>query len=209
MSTLAVICKAPVPGRAKTRLTPPWTPDQAAALAAAALRDTFAAVRATPCQRRVAVLDGEPGPWLGPSVDVVAQRGSGLGERLAAAFADLGGPTLIIGMDTPQVTPRQLAAGLTATAEHGSALGLAADGGYWAIGLGRPDPLVFAGVPMSSANTGARQHERMIACELAPAMLPVLTDVDDEASAFAVAREASAGGFAATLRALDLVAVPA
>ena len=46
--TLAVIAKAPVAGRVKTRLTPPCTPEQAAALAEAALRDTLDAVRATP-----------------------------------------------------------------------------------------------------------------------------------------------------------------
>ena len=76
MSTLAVICKAPVSGRVKTRMCPPCTPQQAAALAEAALWDTFDAVRATPCTRRVAVLDGEPGPWLGAGIDVIAQRGN-------------------------------------------------------------------------------------------------------------------------------------
>ena len=40
---LMVIAKAPVPGRVKTRLTPPCTPDQAARLAAAAIQDTLAA----------------------------------------------------------------------------------------------------------------------------------------------------------------------
>ena len=33
------------------------------------------------------------------------QRGDGLDERLAHAFADVGGPALLVGMDTPQVTP--------------------------------------------------------------------------------------------------------
>lgn len=57
---LAVIAKAPVAGRVKTRLCPPCTPQQAAALAGAALQDTLAAVAATPAHRRVLVLDGEP-----------------------------------------------------------------------------------------------------------------------------------------------------
>ena len=72
---LAVICKSPVPGRVKTRLTPPCTPAEAAALAEAALRDTFAAVRATHAVRRIAVLDGAPGPWLGPGIEVVPHCG--------------------------------------------------------------------------------------------------------------------------------------
>ena len=106
MTAIAVIAKAPVAGRSKTRLTPPCTPEQAAALASAALADTLAAVAATPGARRVLVLDGAPGPWLRPGFEVLAQRGAGLAERLAAAFADIGEPALVVGMDTPQLTPR-------------------------------------------------------------------------------------------------------
>jgi len=202
MSTLAVICKAPVPGAVKTRLCPPWTLEQAAALATGALRDTFDAVRATSCSRCVAVLDGAPGPWLGSGVDVIAQQGNGLSERLAAAFASLGAPTLLIGMDTPQVTPALLDAALRATVEHGSALGLTADGGYWAIGLGRTDPTVFEGVPMSTRETGARQLERLRDRGFTPAMLPTLVDADDHMSARAVARSSPGTRFAQTLDAL-------
>ena len=67
--TLAVIAKAPVAGRVKTRLCPPCTPEEAAALAEAALRDTLAAMAAAApraaWRRRVVVLDGAPGAWLG------------------------------------------------------------------------------------------------------------------------------------------------
>ena len=38
---LIVLAKAPVPGRVKTRLTPPFTPQEAAMLAEAALFDTL------------------------------------------------------------------------------------------------------------------------------------------------------------------------
>src|SRR5215471_5075022 len=108
-----VIAKEPVPGRVKTRLTPPFTPEDAASLATAALADTLAAVRTTPVIRHVLALDGAPGDWLPAGFDVVAQRGSGLDERLAAAFADthasLQAPMVLIGMDTPQVSQELLA----------------------------------------------------------------------------------------------------
>ncbi|MYV54803.1 glycosyltransferase, partial [Streptomyces sp. SID3212] len=58
------MAKAPVPGRVKTRLTPPFRPEEAAALAEAALCDTLDAVLAAPVRRRVLVLDGAPGAWL-------------------------------------------------------------------------------------------------------------------------------------------------
>ena len=100
-----VIAKAPVPGRSKTRLCPPCTPEQAARVAEAALGDTLAAVLATPGIRPVLALDGAPGPWLPPGFDVVPQRGVGLDERLACAFEDAGGASFLVGMDTPQLTP--------------------------------------------------------------------------------------------------------
>ena len=63
--TLLVIAKSPAPGRVKTRLTPPCTPEQAAQLAGAALSDTLAAAsRTRRAARRVLVLDGAPGAWL-------------------------------------------------------------------------------------------------------------------------------------------------
>jgi len=95
-AALVVIAKAPLPGRSKTRLCPPCTPHEAAALAEAALRDTLAAVLAAPVRaRRVLVLDGEPGRWLPAGIEVIAQRGDGLGARLAAAFADVGGSAFL------------------------------------------------------------------------------------------------------------------
>ncbi len=60
---LLVIAKAPIAGRVKTRLCPPCTPDQAAAIAAAALSDTLVAASAFPAIRRTIVLD--PGPGSG------------------------------------------------------------------------------------------------------------------------------------------------
>jgi glycosyltransferase A (GT-A) superfamily protein (DUF2064 family) len=117
MTVLAVIAKAPVAGRVKTRLCPPCTPVEAAALAEAAIADTLAAVRATHAARRVLILDGEPGAWVGDGIDVIPQRGAGLDERLAGAFEDIGEPTFLVGMDTPQVTPALLAGGMRAL-EH-------------------------------------------------------------------------------------------
>ncbi len=66
-ATLLVIAKEPVPGRVKTRLTPPYTPMEAAAIAEAALADTLHTVLKTPARRRVLVLDGAPGPGFRPA----------------------------------------------------------------------------------------------------------------------------------------------
>jgi rSAM/selenodomain-associated transferase 1 len=201
--SLIVIAKTPVPGRVKTRLTPPCTPGQAARLAAAAIADTFAAAlgaRRAGC--RVVALDGEPGPWIPEGFEVIPQRGDGLADRLAAAFADAGGPALLIGMDTPQVTPELLDTGLAALEDADAVFGAALDGGYWGIGLREPDAAVFAGVPMSEAGTGAVQRARLAALGLGTAFLPPLRDVDTIADARTVAAEAPEGAFARTLAAI-------
>jgi len=206
---LVVIAKAPVAGRVKTRLCPPCTHVQAARLAGAALQDTLAACDAATDGRRVLALEGEPDGLLPPGWDVVAQRGDGLAERLANAFADVGGPAFLVGMDTPQVTPELLRAGLAGLARAGAVFGAAHDGGFWAIGLREPDAAVFAGVPMSREDTGAVQRARLDALGLRTVDLPPLLDVDDITAARAVAAQAPAGSFAAALSAIDAALVPA
>ncbi|MFJ8200867.1 DUF2064 domain-containing protein [Streptomyces sp. NPDC096152] len=202
MTTLLVIAKEPRPGRVKTRLTPPFTPREAAELAEAALADTLHAVAAAPAGRRVLVLDGTPGPWLPPGFDVVPQCGGGLDERLAAAFAGCAGPALLIGMDTPQVTPALLTVDF---ADCDACLGPAEDGGFWALGMSVPDPALLRGVPMSTASTGAVQRERLVAAGLRVRDLPRLRDVDTAADARAVAARAPHGRFAARLARLTAV----
>jgi uncharacterized protein len=198
LARLLVIAKAPLPGRSKTRLCPPCTPEEAAALAEAALRDTLDAVAATPCEGRTLVLDGAVGDWLQHDFEVVPQVGGGLGERLAAAFAGCEGPALLIGMDTPQVTPRLLAESIEELERPGTdaVLGPANDGGYWAIGLRRPHPEAFAGVPMSSHRTGAVQRRRLEQLGLRVRDLPTLRDVDHMSDAISVAAEQPLGHFA-------------
>ncbi|WP_079047717.1 TIGR04282 family arsenosugar biosynthesis glycosyltransferase [Streptomyces hirsutus] len=205
MTTLLVIAKEPRPGRVKTRLTPPFTPGQAAELAEAALVDTLHAVAATPASRRVLVLDGAPGPWLPPGFDVVPQCAGGLDERLADAFARCDGPALLIGMDTPQVTPELLTVDFTDCDAH---FGPAEDGGFWALGLARPDPALLRGVPMSTPGTGAAQRNRLLAAGLRVRDLPPLRDVDTAADAHAVAALAPHGRFAARLARCAVVAGP-
>ncbi|MFJ5272332.1 DUF2064 domain-containing protein [Streptomyces sp. NPDC088358] len=200
MSTLLVIAKEPRPGRVKTRLTPPFTPGQAATLAEAALVDTLLAVAATPARRRVLVLEGAPGPWLPPGIDVVPQCAGDLDERLAAAFADCAGPALLIGMDTPQVTPELLTVDF---ADCDAYFGPAEDGGFWALGLAVPDPDLVRGVPMSTAATGAAQRERLTAAGLRVRDLPRLRDVDTAYDAGLVAAAAPGGRFAAELARLE------
>ena len=196
MTAVVVMAKAPRPGMVKTRLCPPLTARQAAELAEACLVSTLDAVARCGATRRVVVLDGPPGPWLRDGFEVTAPRGDGLAERLAAAFGDIGEPALAVGMDTPQVTPDLLDRAIEALGSDGTdaVLGPADDGGYWAIGLNRPDRRVFERVPMSVPDTLERQRARLGELGLAVAELPALRDVDriDDARAVAAGMAPSA-----------------
>ena len=206
-TALVVIAKAPVPGRSKTRLCPPCTPRQAADLAEAALIDTLAAVTAVRGERRrLVVLEGPAGDWVPDDFEVHGQRSGGLDNRLAGAFAAAGAPALLVGMDTPQLEPRHVERGLAELERPGidAVLGRAPDGGYWAIGLRRPDRHVFQGVPMSTADTGAAQRRRLDELRLEVAELEELRDVDTIADARAVAAERPGSRFARSLESMGL-----
>jgi uncharacterized protein len=208
---LLVLAKAPVPGRVKTRLTPPFTPQEAAMLAEAALADTLEAGASSSFARHVLALADQ---WATPGAlraelpgrfEVVPQRGGGLDERIAAAFDDTYAaqplPIVLIGMDTPQVTPGLLetVAWPLVSGEADAVFGPAEDGGFWLLGLRRPDPELVLGVPMSAADTGRAQLARLRAAGLRVRQVPELIDVDTVDDAVQVARQAPGSRFAATL----------
>jgi len=202
-SQVIVVAEAPAPDRVDDWLSPPLRPQQAALVAEAALADTLEVVAAAPVTRRVLALDGAPGDWLPAGFDVIGQRGGGLDERLAAALADayagLPLPMVLIGMDTPQVTADQLtdAARSLTTGEADAVFGPASDGGFWLLGLRRPDRSLVAGVPMSQPDTGRVQLERLAGAGLRVALAPRLADVDTFDDAELVAAQIPGSRFAA------------
>jgi glycosyltransferase A (GT-A) superfamily protein (DUF2064 family) len=211
-----MLAKAPVAGRVKTRLTPTATPAGAADIAAAALLDTLDAARAVRDARVVVALEGDPVAAERPhelaaalaGTLVVPQRGDTLGERITAAHDDVavafpGAASVQIGMDTPQVDPDVLTGALDlVTTDADAALGLALDGGWWALALADPRRArVVAGVPTSRDDTGARTLAALRAGHpgLAPSRvleLPPLSDVDTPDDAVAVAGLVPTGRFA-------------
>lgn len=204
---VAVIAKAPVAGRVKTRLCPPCTPAQAAEVAMACLLDTLDAAAACGAARRVLVLEGEPGDWVPEGFEVVPQVDGDLSERLGAAIDCVGAPLLLIGMDTPQLDGALLDAAIAELESPGvdAVLGPATDGGFWTLGVALADPGCVVGVPMSRPDTGERQRRRLEQRGLRVAQLPELRDVDTIEDALAVARVRPDRRLAATLVAMELL----
>ena len=201
MTTLIVIAKETIPGKVKTRLTPAFTPEQAAALAAAAIADTFAAVAHLPFSRRILAFDGTRLPAGADSFEVIQQVQGDLDARLGAIFDECAGPTVLVGMDTPQLTGTDL---LPVLGEWPSGIdawfGPAADGGFWSLALAEPDGDLIRGVPMSRDDTGAIQLERLRNAGLGIGLLGTLTDVDTIVEAAAVAEAAPHTHFAELFR---------
>jgi uncharacterized protein len=211
-AALLVLAKAPVPGEVKTRLCPPATPAQAARIAAAAFLDTLDAVLAVPDVIPVVALTGDlanavDGAELSArlhGITVLAQRGRTLGQRIAAAYADTAAvaghrAVLQIGMDTPQIDATLLSKCLDLLDGDGvdAALGLATDGGWWALGARRPELAdLIADIPTSRPDTGARTRAALQASGRHVVELPELSDVDTWADAVVVAAEVPDGRFA-------------
>ena len=211
MPSIVVLAKSPVPGRVKTRLCPPCTHREAADIAAAALADTLETVSDTPACARVLALDGAPGAWVPDGFVIVPQLGRGLDERLANAFAAVTGSAVLIGMDTPQVSRDRLVEAMSAlhAPDVDAVLGLATDGGWWAIGLLHADPRVFIGVPMSTDHTGADQLARLRSLGYRTHLLEELQDVDTFADAVEVARVIPGSRFATAINTLDRAEIAA
>jgi glycosyltransferase A (GT-A) superfamily protein (DUF2064 family) len=196
---ILVVAKDPVPGEVKTRLCPPCSPEQAARIALAALEDTLDAATATGLPV-VLALAGDPRRWTGRrQIEVEAQRGSTFADRLANAWRPRRGGCVQIGMDTPQVTAELLLHAASVVEREGAALGMAADGGWWVLGLQRCQPSAFGGVPMSTDHTGRLQMERLRELGCPPVLLPTLVDIDTWSDALSVAASAPASRAAAEI----------
>jgi glycosyltransferase A (GT-A) superfamily protein (DUF2064 family) len=202
IETLVVLAKRPVAGRVKTRLCPPFTAGEAAALADAALRDTLDTADRVIAANRVLAFRGKGDEWQRSGWQLVRQSSGSLDRRLAAALAAAGTASVLVGMDTPQLCAHHLDG--VDLVRHDACLGLATDGGFWAIGLAdhRLAHSALRGVAMSRSDTGAAQLTRLRALGLRVQLLDELTDVDTAESAHTVAAAAPQTRFAALHRQL-------
>ena len=202
MTRALVMAKAPVAGRVKTRLGAEVGMAAAAELAAASLLDTIAACRdafgPSNCHLALAGDIGTAvrGDELAAALAgwrVAGQRGDTFAQRLAHAHADLrhGDPVVQVGMDTPQLTSGHLHAAANALVGHDAVLGPAEDGGWWVLGLRQPSAAAaLRMVPMSTPTTYDDTRKALIDAGLGVARTLSLRDVDTEADADEVARQA-------------------
>lgn len=185
--TIAIVAKPCVPGKVKTRLHPDFSFEQAAVLAETSLRRTMDAVRAVNNAQPLLFFDGDELPDWAWGFHLLRQPEGELDERLGYLFDSVEGPLLLIGMDTPQVSS-QLLERAVRDWSHSAWLGLAPDGGFWALGMRQPDGSLIRGVQMSQENTGQQQLKRVFD-RFGPqlGLLDELEDFDNRESALRVA----------------------
>jgi uncharacterized protein len=182
-----VLAKAPVPGRAKTRLCPPCTPENAARLAQASLLDTLNAVEEWGGQR-VLALDQCGTDFSIDGWNTIGQPDGGLDVRLDGVFAEVftrvntvdrvETSVFLVGMDTPQIAAADLSEAFDALRDTDAVIGPASDGGYWGIGFTAMPNNAFVGVPMSTDATFDAQVARLHELGLRVAVLRQLDDID-------------------------------
>jgi rSAM/selenodomain-associated transferase 1 len=197
---LTVMAKAPVPGKVKTRLSPPLTPQQAAGLNAAFLRDTMAnlasAATQTPADCVVSYTPlGQESAFEGilpASTLLIPQRGDGFGERLLATASDLFrcgySAVCLIDSDSPTVPTEAFVkavrslSGSEAGSKEPVVLGWSDDGGYYLIGLTSPHARLFAEIAWSTEAVARQTEERAGELGLPVTRLATWYDVDDARS---------------------------
>jgi rSAM/selenodomain-associated transferase 1 len=190
---LAVMAKAPRPGKVKTRLSPPLTAEQAAALNICFLRDTTsniadvaAASEASGLLCYTPVGDESLFDGLLPTgFKLVAQRGDGFGERLLAAAEDIlacgFGAVCLIDSDSPTLPAgalRHAVAELNCPGDR-IVLGGASDGGYYLIGMKAPHAEPFTSIHWSASTVYAETVAEIARAGVELVELPVWYDVDD------------------------------
>ncbi len=217
LCALAVMTKAPRAGRVKTRLTPPLTPEEAAALNICFLRDTTDAILSATLNgaaRGIAVYTpiGDESAYAGilpAEFQLVPQRGEAFGERLMSAMEDLfrlGFESVcLIDSDSPTVPQRAFTEAVTILAQSDApvVLGPSEDGGYYLIGLKKLHRALFKDIAWSTERVLEQTSERAGEMNLRVHLLPKWYDVDDRGTLqrlceeFFVANGKQTGGYPA------------
>ena len=188
-SALIVFAKHPAPGRVKTRLTPPLTPEEAAELYRCMLLDTLAKVRSFPDVRGYLFYQDEPAalPYfqgIAPDFVLMPQEGCDLGGRMAGAFREVLSRgfrrVVIVGTDAPDLPVDYLHQAFRALVDDSVdvVFGPSADGGYYLLALKAVPDCLFEGIAWSTGTVLAESLARAEEAGVRVHLLPGWHDVD-------------------------------
>lgn len=192
-AAIGIMCKAPRPGRSKTRLAAMIGADAAAALSACFLRDVAAAIEATPesiGRQGYGVYaprgsEAELRHVLPSSFGLLLQADCEFGNVLHGAVRDLlalaHDCVVLVNSDSPTLPASFLVRAVSELRKQGDrmVLGPAFDGGYYLIGLKRVHRHLFAGIPWGTNAVADFTLRRAAEIRLETVLLPKWYDIDD------------------------------
>ncbi len=204
---LAVMAKAPRPGKVKTRLSPPLTPEQASAINICFIRDTTENIHeVTEASNSAGIVAytpvGDEAAFEGilpAGFQLLGQRGDGFGERLLYACEDLFAcgfsAVCLIDSDSPTMPQNALMQAVSSLLRPGDrvVLGGSDDGGYYLIGLKQLHQRLFEQIDWSTERVFKQTLERASEIGLEAELLPTWYDVDDGATLERLRRELLGG----------------
>jgi hypothetical protein len=180
-----VLAKEPRPGFTKTRLAAGVGAEAAARLSEVFLRRTLSFAR--PHARRLFVSFAPREArdafeaWA-PGARLISQPEGDLGLRLQCAFemalADGARTPVLIGSDSPTLPPNLLRYAQRLLVGHDVVLGPAEDGGYYLIGMNKPQPALFREIDWSESVVLGQTLARAADAGLRVATLPYWYDID-------------------------------
>ena len=201
----AVMAKAPLVGEVKTRLVPPLTLPDAAALGAAFIQDIAGNILAAAEAEPIAGYVAFSGPvsvfrtLLPPAIGLLPSRRAGLAFSLFDAAEDLLGAghaaVCLVNADSPNLPTSLLIEAAQALRQAGDrlVLGPAEDGGYYLIGMKQPHRRLFEEIDWSTERVLRQTLDRAAELGLETVTLPEWYDVDDAASLRRLAGQLLAG----------------
>jgi len=188
MNVFGIFAKRPQPGRVKTRIAAALGDELAAELHAAFVQDLIAAFRQTGDRRFLgyAPREADAGEYFRRLCEddytLWAQPETDLGGRMSAFFSERfergGTNVVLIGSDSPTLPVESVDSAFVALETCDCVLGPATDGGYYLIGLRRPQPELFEGIEWSEAGVLRQTVERIDRLRLSLQLLRVWYDVD-------------------------------
>jgi rSAM/selenodomain-associated transferase 1 len=182
---LGIFAKQPLPGRVKTRLCPPLTPEQAADLYRVCLQETVTRMRSLAGCELVICYSGNE-DWFAaafPGVKLVPQCGRDLGERMARCLSDWLAAgyeaALLIGSDAPDLPLERISQAFSALARADLVHGPAVDGGFYLVGETTHHAQLFQGIPWSTGQVLAQTRAKANQLKLRSVLLEPWEDLDD------------------------------
>jgi uncharacterized protein len=194
---LLIVAKAPAAGVTKTRLVPPLSADDAAALYAGFLLDCVGVGLELGWERVSVVHPHGARPALArllpPQVCLLEQPGRGLADALSHGFsthlAEGFVNVVLIGSDNPTLPSSLVQAAGVALDSHGLSIGPTADGGYYLIGMRDASLGVFDAIDWSTPRVFGQTLARARRLGLKVHQAPEWYDVDGPADLERLQRE--------------------